>query len=84
MVQGVWRRVDYPPPIEHLKHTLVLCESPAGRFVHTIYDDGASPTRVQVNAEGRDLDTTDQYTVNADGSLTISDQDGEIITLPPN
>lgn len=85
VVEGVWRRTDYPPPIEHLKHTLVICESPAGRFVHTIYDNGANPNVVQLDELGRAVGTrADVYQTKPDGSLYIGDEHGEVITLPPS
>lgn len=71
---GSWR--DTRPNWEN---TTTLCEAPHGREVRIAFDSGstwASP----LDETGK-ASTGDVFTVNPDGSLTISDDDGPIITL---
>lgn len=82
-VQGVWRREDYPKPIANLKNTLILCQTTTERHLWTVYDDGAAPYSLVLDADGASQTTGDVFTINDDGTLTISDQDGEYITVQP-
>lgn len=88
-VTGVWRREDYPPRVEHMKNTTIMCTAPGGRFVWTVYDASKDekafpPYAVEIDDAGHSPSTlADVYTVNPDGSLTISDEEGEYITLAP-
>ena len=81
VVEGVWRREDYPPPIEHLKNTIIICRSPQDRQMFMVYDDQLSPAHVLLNADGSNDVNTDVFTINPDGSLTISDELGEVVTV---
>lgn len=82
-VEGVWRREDYPPPIEHMKNTIIICSSADARQMYMVFDDQLAPAIATLNPDGSNPVNTDVFTINADGSLTISDELGEVVTVEP-
>ena len=82
-VEGVWRREDYPPAIAYMKNTIVICRSPENRQMFMVYDDRLAPAHVALKPDGSNDVNSDVFTINADGSLTISDEMGEVMTARP-
>lgn len=87
-VVGVWRDTSLPEASKQFWTTYVLCDDSEGvRNVISVLDGQTQYASIKTlderNSTEGQLMGGDVYRVNPDGSLTISDDAGEIATLTP-
>lgn len=84
-VVGVWRDMEWPEQSREFRPTYILCDdSSRTRIAITVFEGSPEQAAIQELDANYATDGGDVFTVNADGSLTISDDLGEIKTMPPH
>lgn len=80
VILGEWR--DERP---YWVNTTRICQLENGdRIVHVTFDRDGSVGETPLDSEGATgRSSGDRYTINEDGTLTISDHEGPIVTLKP-
>lgn len=86
-VLGAWRDMTWPEESKEFRPTYVLCDDASNqRHAITVLEGSPQHAAVQKLDENYSTEGSlmggDVFTINADGSLTISDELGEIKTLP--
>lgn len=80
VILGEWR--DERP---YWLNTTRICQLENGdRIAHITFDKDGTVSETPLDSEGATgRSSGDRYTINEDGTLTISDREGPIVTLKP-